>query len=179
MIATREELVEIRRHAEADYPSECCGVILARDAERVLLRCRNAQDAHHARDPERYPRTSRTAYLIDSKNLFEIYRKCDAEGYRVEVVYHSHCDADAYFSETDKRNAVTNEEPNFPDTIYVVVSVLNRTFPPWIVRSLPRRLVQALLRCWSSRGRVVAGAAFQWNPEKRDFLPVEFKEFEA
>ncbi len=178
MIATQEELAEIRRHAEADYPSECCGVILARDAERVLMRCRNTQDAHHARDSERYPRTSRTAYRIDSKDLLEIYRKCDAEGYRVAVVYHSHCEAGAYFSATDKRDALTNGEPSYPDTTYIVVSVANRALPAWLARRLPRRLAQSLF-VWFPRNRVVAEAAFQWNAEKRDFLPVEFKVLEA
>jgi proteasome lid subunit RPN8/RPN11 len=172
VIATQEELAEIRRHAEADYPSECCGVILARDAERVLMRCRNVQDLQHARDPERYPRTSRTAYLIDSKDLLEIYKKCDVDGYRVAVIYHSHGDADAYFSETDKRNALTNDEPNYPEAIYVVVSVMHRwLLPSWLARWLPR---------WCLRpGRTAAVGAFRWNPEKRDFLPVEFKELEA
>ncbi|MBI3630241.1 MAG: Mov34/MPN/PAD-1 family protein, partial [Candidatus Rokubacteria bacterium] len=65
MIATQEELAEIRRHAEADYPSECCGVILARDAERALMRCRNLQDELHQGDPAKHPRDSRTAYYID------------------------------------------------------------------------------------------------------------------
>ncbi len=152
MIATQEELAGIRRHAEADYPSECCGVILARDAERVLMRCRNLQDELHQGDPAKHPRDSRTAYYIDPKDLLEIGRR-EAQGYRVAVIYHSHCDAGAYFSETDKRNALFGGEPAYPDALYVVVSVLS--------------------------GRVAAPGAFQWNPEKRDFLPVEFKELEA
>lgn len=152
MIATQEELAEIRRHAEADYPSECCGVILARDAERVLMRCRNLQDELHQGDPAKHPRDSRTAYYIDPKDLLEIGRR-EAQGYRVAVIYHSHCDAGAYFSETDKRNALFGGEPAYPDALYVVVSVVS--------------------------GRGAVPGAFQWNPEKRDFLPVEFKELEA
>jgi proteasome lid subunit RPN8/RPN11 len=152
VIATREELAEIRRHAEADYPSECCGVILARAAERALMRCRNLQDELHRADPVKHPRDSRTAYYIDPKDLLEIVRR-EAQGHRVAVIYHSHCDAGAYFSETDKRNALFGGEPAYPDALYVVVSVVS--------------------------GRVAAAGAFQWNPEKRDFLPVEFKEFEA
>jgi proteasome lid subunit RPN8/RPN11 len=152
VIATGDELAEVRRHAEADYPTECCGVILDRGAERMLLRCRNLQDELHTNDPVKHPRDSRTAYYIDPKDLLEIGRH-EAQGYRVAVIYHSHCDAGAYFSETDERNALFGGEPAYPDAHYVVVSVVS--------------------------GRVVAAGAFQWNPERRDFLPVEFKEFQA
>ena len=137
----------IIRHAEADYPSECCGVILARHAERVLMRCRNMQDELH--EAANHHRDSRTAYSIDPKDLLEIGRRL-ARGYRIAVIYHSHCDAGASFSETDKRNALFGGEPAYPDAVYIVVSVLS--------------------------GRVAAHGAFQWNPEKRDFLPVEFEE---
>ncbi len=153
MIATPDELAEIRRHAETEYPSECCGVILTRGRdERRRLRCRNVQDALHASDPVTHPRDSRTAYHIDPKDLLQIGRQ-EADGYVVSVIYHSHCDAGAYFSETDKRNALFGREPAYPDATYVVVSVVS--------------------------GRVAAAEAFRWNGERRDFLPVEFKEFQA
>ena len=153
MIATPDELAEIRRHAETEYPSECCGVILTRGRDgRRLLRCRNVQDALHASDPVTHPRDSRTAYHIDPKDLLQIGRR-EADGYLVSVIYHSHCDAGAYFSETDTRNALFGREPAYPDATYVVVSVVS--------------------------GRVAAAEAFRWNGERRDFLAVEFKEFQA
>ena len=69
MVLTVEELDRIRSQAEAEYPAECCGVVLARPgpdaAQRLLLPCRNAQDELHARDPVRFPRDARTAYYID------------------------------------------------------------------------------------------------------------------
>ena len=152
MTATPAELAEIRRHAETEYPSECCGVILTRGRdERRLLRCRNVQDALHASDPVTHPRDARTAYYIDPKDLLQIGRQ-EADGYAVSVIYHSHCDAGAYFSETDKRNALFDREPAYPDATYVVVSVVS--------------------------GRVAAAGAFRWNSEGRDFLPVELREFQ-
>ncbi len=33
----------------------------------------------------------------------------------VDVIYHSHIDAGAYFSATDKQNALMNGEPFYPD----------------------------------------------------------------
>ncbi len=153
MIVTPDELAEIRRHAEADYPSECCGVILTRGAnERLLMRCRNLQDTLHRDDPIKHPRDSRTAYYIDPADLLRVMRR-EGEGYRVEVIYHSHCDAGAYFSETDKRDALFGGDPVYPEATYVVVSV--------------------------REGRVAAGGAFRWIAERRDFQPVEFSEFRA
>jgi proteasome lid subunit RPN8/RPN11 len=151
VIATAEELAEIRRHAEADYPSECCGVILVRaDGDRVLMRCRNVQDELHLRNPVEHPRDSRTAYYIDPGDLLAVGRR-ETQGYEVTVIYHSHCDAGAYFSDTDKRNALFGGEPAYPAANYIVVSVVG--------------------------GRVVAGGAFRWSPERRDFLPLRFPEF--
>lgn len=152
MIVTPDEQAEIRQHAEADYPSECCGVILVRGASaRRLMRCRNLQDALHQGDPVAHPRDSRTAYYIDPADLLRVSRS-ESEGYRVAVIYHSHCDAGAYFSETDKRNALFGGEPAYPDATYVVVSVV--------------------------RGRVSAASAFRWDAARRDFLPVEFAGFQ-
>ncbi len=149
MIATAEELAEIRRHALADYPSECCGVILEREAgERLLIRLRNIQDERHRTCPSRYPRTSNKAYAVDGQEWFRSVCRREDQGYRVAVLYHSHIDTGAYFSQTDRDNALGGgDTPGYPDTAYIVVSVEN--------------------------GRVGGQAAFRWNREGRDFLPVE------
>jgi proteasome lid subunit RPN8/RPN11 len=121
-------------------------VILARAGERRLHACRNVQNDLHARDPERYPRDARTAYYIDPADLLRIGR-LEGEGFTVAVIYHSHVDAGAYFSETDRRNALLGGEPSYPDSTYVVTSVMN--------------------------GRVDAMAAFRWDAARRDFLLVD------
>ena len=118
------------------------------------------------------PRTARMAYHVHTKDLLEIHRKCDVEGYRLAVIYHSHCDAGPYFSTTDKRIALTNDEPTYPGVTYVVVSILNRRLPAWLTRRLPSRWL-------ISGGRYSATAAFRWDAERRDFLAVEFKELQA
>jgi len=124
-LLTPDELTAIHRHAQAQYPAECCGVVLVRDGSapvRRVLACRNIQDELHQRDPARFPRTSRTAYYIAHNDLLEIGRR-EGEGFAVRVIYHSHVDADAYFSETDRRNALVDGEPAYPSATYVVVSV--------------------------------------------------------
>lgn len=149
MILTAAELAQATAQAEAEYPSECCGVVLVRSGgagERLMVPCRNVQDELHAKDPARHPRDSRTAYFIDPKDLLAIGRR-EAEGYAVAVIYHSHIEAGAYFSPTDRRNALIEGEPAYPDAVYVVLSVVG--------------------------GRVVDTGAFAWDPVSRDFVPRE------
>src|SRR5262249_61735068 len=101
MILTPEEYARVLSQAVAEYPGECCGVVMDRGAERILLPCRNIQDELHAKDPQRHPRDSRTAYYIDPKDLIAMGRR-DAQGFRVANIYPSHIDADAHLSATDK-----------------------------------------------------------------------------
>ena len=96
------------------------------------------------RIPQRHPRDSRTAYFIDPKDLLAIGRR-EGQGYRVATIYHSHIDAGAYFSATDKQNALIDGEPAYPDATYVVVSVLE--------------------------GRVADAAAFVWDPARATSSP--------
>jgi proteasome lid subunit RPN8/RPN11 len=148
MILTATEREAIRTQAVEEYPFESCGVILARRGERRLLRCRNAQNELHGRDPVRYPRDARTAYYIDPKDLLRI-GDLERQGFGVAVIYHSHVDAGAYFSETDRRQAVVGGEPAYPGAVYVVTSVV--------------------------RGAADAMAAFRWEPLSRDFVAMELE----
>jgi adenylyltransferase/sulfurtransferase len=152
MSVTPEELAALRAQAAAEYPHESCGVILTRGAERQLIPCRNVQNDLHAKDPHLHPRDARTAYYIDPADLLRIGR-LESQGFVVAVIYHSHIDAGAYFSETDKRNALMGGEPTYPDATYLVTSVMS--------------------------GRVEATAAFRWDAARRDFVPVSLPELSA
>lgn len=150
MSVTAQEFKRIVAQAEGEYPNECCGAVLVKDgspADRVFLPCGNIQDELHAREPERYPRTARTAYHIGPDDFRAIDERV-AKGYR-PLIYHSHIDAGAYFSETDKRIALFEGEPLYPNAIYLVVSVLE--------------------------GKVADANAFAWDPERRDFRPIPFR----
>ena len=146
MILTRAEREAVQSQAVEEYPHESCGVIMRRGDERRQLRCRNAQNELHARDPQRYPRDARTAYYIDPKDLLRI-GDLERDGFEVAVIYHSHVDAGAYFSETDRRQALVGGQPAYPTAVYVVTSVM--------------------------AGRLDAVAAFRWDPERGDFVSVE------
>jgi proteasome lid subunit RPN8/RPN11 len=152
VILTEPELEAIRRQAEREYPAECCGVVLARPGgagERRLHPCRNIQDELHGRDPDRHPRGSRTAYYMAHEDLMEIARR-EAAGWTVHVIYHSHIDAGAYFSETDRRNALIDGQPAYPGTTYVVVAV--------------------------DAGRAGAARAYRWAADRVDFVEIPLDE---
>lgn len=122
----QETLNEIRNHALAEYPYECCGIITGnRNSQRVHF-CNNIQNVLHSEDPEKYPRDARTAYSIDRKEAEKIFSDAKKNGEEVIAFYHSHTDHEAYFSDTDKTVQTIFGEPEFPDAIHIVVSVINR-----------------------------------------------------
>jgi glutamate-1-semialdehyde 2,1-aminomutase len=125
MLLTPAEVEAIKAQAVAEYPNECCGVVLARGTERRLVACRNVQDQMHARDPITFSRTARNAYYMDPLDALKLNRLVD-EGFHFAVIYHSHPNAGAYFSETDRAQALIRGEPAYPGAAYVVVSVVGR-----------------------------------------------------
>jgi [CysO sulfur-carrier protein]-S-L-cysteine hydrolase len=117
-------LEELWRHAEETYPSECCGFLLGASAAEAVdsfQRCVNQQDALHAQDPGRYPRTSRTAYTLSAQDIFFLDRS-QRTPRPVRILYHSHNDTGAYFSPEDKAFALFAGEPAYP-VDYLVIDV--------------------------------------------------------
>jgi len=137
-------LNEITAQASREYPHECCGMILgpadAPDSLTRLRPCRNAQDQFHNMDPVRFPRTARTAYFIDPNEHLAIEKELRTQNEAIRVIYHSHTDFDAYFSEEDHRMALAEGEPIYPGVGYLVTSV--------------------------RKGKVDHHKLFFWNPEK-------------
>ncbi len=123
---SKDKLDGVRQHALAEYPCECCGIIigfLETTEKDILFRCTNIQDKLHAMDPETHPRDARTAYNIDPRELMGILKEAEAKRMSIKAFYHSHPDHDAYFSEEDRKMAMFDGEPTYPDAAYLVVSV--------------------------------------------------------
>ena len=119
-------LDQISAHAEREYPNECCGMILAGDGPALRVReCENAQDRFHELEPEKFPRTSANAYYFDPKELLTIDRELRERREWIHTIYHSHPDADAYFSQEDELRATWNGEALYPNANQLVISVLN------------------------------------------------------
>lgn len=124
----QEFFKKIRAQAEQEYPKECCGVLLGLQSDPSkytrLWPCKNAQDEAHALDPKQFPRTSRNAYFLDPKELFAIQKEMRQRREEIRLIYHSHIEAPAVFSEEDKRCALADDEPVYPGVDYLIFSVL-------------------------------------------------------
>lgn len=114
-------------HAVEEYPYECCGYLTGPDdsASWVAYRCRNIQNALHARDPHQYPRDARTAYTFSKEDMERLFfGDLGGPDHRVVAFYHSHPDHPAYFSDEDRTHALV--ELIQPEPFYFVISVINR-----------------------------------------------------
>jgi proteasome lid subunit RPN8/RPN11 len=119
-------LKAIEAHCRVEYPNEACGFALGPTAEpRRISRAQkavNAQEKYHARFPEEFTRTARTAYFIEPKIIMDTFDQAKAAGDAVKVIYHSHTDHDSYFSEEDHRAATFGDDLAYP-VAFLVVSV--------------------------------------------------------
>lgn len=140
---------QMTQHAEKEYPSECCGLALAsrKDPDKIteIFSCRNVQDEFHLKDSATYPRTSRTAYLIDPRDLLTIHKKTRQEDLLIRLIYHSHIDAPVEFSEEDHRQALWEGEPIYPGAAYFIASVQKK--------------------------KVVSSMIYSWDPLSKRFYP--------
>lgn len=115
-----EHLTRIAEIARAGYPNETCGLIVGKSWDDAqLVEMDNVYDRYHERDPQRFPRTSRNAYMMHPLKQMQAVE----EGGGLLAIWHSHCDVGAYFSDEDVAVALGGgEEPMWPGTAYLVVS---------------------------------------------------------
>jgi len=123
---TETARAEISRHAADTFPEECCGVILEYGGREEVRRFKNIQNQLRALDPETYPRDATIAYAMDPKELESTIDEAARAGGKIKAFYHSHPGHEAYFSEEDKAFAMPFGEPNFPDTVQIVISIYDR-----------------------------------------------------
>lgn len=106
------------------YPEEGCG-FLFEDGEGGLhvLPTANRATRLHRMDPEAYPRDGRTYFEPDMKPWLRAAR----EGLTPRLIFHSHPDTEAYFSDTDRAQALFDEDgqrfERNPGVVHLVVSV--------------------------------------------------------
>jgi proteasome lid subunit RPN8/RPN11 len=117
-------LKEVYAHAREGYPEEVCGFLVQPEAEGApleLRRCDNRQNALHAEDPAHFPRDARTAYNLGPKDLLFLDRSLSGPR-PVRIIYHSHIEVGAYFSDEDTRAATSFGELTYP-VDYLVIDV--------------------------------------------------------
>ncbi len=113
------------------YPEEACGVISGSKDEQGHLEAihpmKNRMDEYHEKDPERFPRTNRNAYMIDPLEFNKLQRSLKKQEQQIKVIYHTHPDVGAYFSEKDRKDALLdNGDPRQPGVQYLVCGITNK-----------------------------------------------------
>lgn len=106
---------------------ESCGLLLGPVDQPLVIDAivpmENRADKLHRLDPETYPRTGRMYFDIDPLKFERAVREGEASGRPVKVLYHSHLDVGAYFSETDAEAATMGGDAPAYDLAYLVTSV--------------------------------------------------------
>jgi len=108
-IITELSLKEIYILARQHYPHECCGLIL----KQGIRPCKNIQNELHQLDPVKYPRNPKEGFVLSSEDSLFLSKNVNSEN-PVKVIYHSHPNVGAYFSDEDKKNALFEGEPIYP-----------------------------------------------------------------
>lgn len=121
------ERVDAEARAAFDRDEESCGLLLGPSAEPLLVDAivpmENRANKLHKLDPSSYPRTGRMYFDIDPLKFERTVREGEGSGRPVKVLYHSHLDVGAYFSETDAQAATMGGDAPSYDLAYLVTSV--------------------------------------------------------
>ena len=143
----QDVLEQIYRQAREAFPGECCGWLTgARDGSAVttVRPCANAQAS--GTHPTAPGRGAETAYVFAGADLLALNRSLDSDA-PARVIYHSHPNGRAYFSDTDRDVALS----------------------PW--GDGPAYPVQQLVVGINSH-RVVEAALFAWSDEDDGFVEI-------
>jgi proteasome lid subunit RPN8/RPN11 len=108
---------------EADPEREVCGFVVRRDGALEVEPIPNVADRYHAKDPARFPRTSRESYLMDPRSQLHVLESLDRDGAEIVAVWHSHVEVGAYFSAKDRADAIVDGVQQVPGAEYLVFGV--------------------------------------------------------
>ncbi len=109
IVVTHEHRRRMIAHALAEYPSECCGLLIgtvrgSRNTVEHVVPCENVHPGHR-----------QTRFQIDPHTLFEAIRAARAAGRQMIGFYHSHPNGSAAPSRYDQRTA-------WPDCSHVIIA---------------------------------------------------------
>jgi proteasome lid subunit RPN8/RPN11 len=103
---------EMVAHAREDLPNECCGMVGGSDGEASVV----IPVVNSAASPLRFE--------MDPQGQYDALKAIEDDGDELLAIYHSHTKSAAYPSQTDVNQAV-----NWPDAIYLIVSLQNAERP--------------------------------------------------
>ena len=158
------DAVEADARERYEKDEEACGYLRGPADEPLLcdehVALVNTANRLHALDPETYFRTARTFFSFNEKKFDDAVAASAREGRPVKVLYHSHLDAGAYFSPTDKAVMSFGEPPaaeGEPATI--------GPGPAWPL---------CFLVVSVCKGEVEDRRLFVWDTAARDFVEARF-----
>ncbi|NVZ39501.1 molybdopterin-synthase adenylyltransferase MoeB [Pseudomonas sp. 21615526] len=111
-------LEQIYSHADRSYPEECCGFVFA---DGSVYLGSNIQNELHSKNPDMYSRSAANGYTFSVADTLMMNKAFRSDN-PVVVIYHSHPDVGAYFSDEDQDKALFMGEPIYPVS-YLVVDV--------------------------------------------------------
>lgn len=143
-LVAQNRLPEIYRSVEPAWPHEGCGFVFQFGDELRVLPTLNRVPMLQEKFPDEYPRGADDWFEPDMKPWLRSVR----EGGEPRVIYHSHPEVGAYFSQPDRDMArFTNDEgvvvERNPGVLHIVVSV--------------------------RQGKADGALLFTWNEQTRDF----------
>jgi proteasome lid subunit RPN8/RPN11 len=115
----REYLHSIFEHCNAGFPNETCGILAGRDGRvEKVYSMTNAKPGP-------------ASYEMDPDEQFRVMKDLREKGLVMIGIYHSHPSGPAYPSRVDVEKAYWPGTlyPNYPDAVYVIVSLMDRANP--------------------------------------------------
>lgn len=113
------DLQTIIDHCNAGLPNEACGMLGGRDGSVVkVYTMKNAKPG-----PDYYE--------MDPEEQFRVMKDIRDSGLEMIGLFHSHPTGQAYPSTVDVQQAYWpgTQLPNYPDAIYIIVSLMDRARP--------------------------------------------------
>lgn len=115
----KSDLQRIFEHCIAGFPNEACGILAGKDGsvEKVYT-MKNAKPGP-------------AYYEMDPEEQFQVMKEIRQAGLAMVGMFHSHPTGRAYPSSVDVEKAYWpgTELPNYPDAVYVIVSLMDRANP--------------------------------------------------
>jgi proteasome lid subunit RPN8/RPN11 len=112
IILTKQQQLEMNRHAETEYPNECCGAVLGR-FEGGGKRVHTILPISNMREPE----AKHNRFLIQPQEFLLCEKTARKSGLDIVGFYHSHPDHPAEPSQYDLEHAL-------PVYSYIIIAVV-------------------------------------------------------
>jgi [CysO sulfur-carrier protein]-S-L-cysteine hydrolase len=119
LIIKKSDVNRIIDHCTAGLPDEACGILAGKDNSVEKIYCMT-----NAKPGPAY-------YEMDAEEQFRVMKNIRESGSEMVGMFHSHPSGPAYPSNVDVEKAYWpgSQLPNYPDAVYIIVSLMNRAQP--------------------------------------------------